>query len=51
LELQGVVLFGLYIVGVASAMAVAFVLKRSGRGTGFQALMPRAARVSLAELA
>jgi len=39
LELQGVVLFGLYIVGVASAMAVAFVLKRSGRGTGFQALM------------
>ena len=39
LELQGVVLFGLYIAGVASAMAVAFVLKRSGRGTGFQALM------------
>src|SRR5712672_263818 len=39
LQLQGVVLFGLYIVGVASAMAVAFVLKRSGRGTGFQALM------------
>jgi ferrous iron transport protein B len=39
LELQGVVLFGLYIVGVASAMAVAFVLKRSGRGAGFQALM------------
>jgi len=39
LELQGAVLFGLYIVGVASAMAVAFVLKRSGRGTGFQALM------------
>jgi ferrous iron transport protein B len=39
LELQGVVLFGLYIVGVASAMAVAFVLKRSGRSAGFQALM------------
>jgi ferrous iron transport protein B len=39
LELQGVVLFALYIVGVASAMAVAFVLKRSGRNAGFQALM------------
>jgi ferrous iron transport protein B len=39
LELQGVVLFALYIVGVVSAMAVAFVLKRSGRGSGFQALM------------
>ena len=39
LELQGVVLFALYIVGVASAMAVAFVLKRSGKGSGFQALM------------
>jgi ferrous iron transport protein B len=39
LELQGVVLFALYIVGVASAMAVAFVLKRSGKGAGFQALM------------
>jgi ferrous iron transport protein B len=39
LELQGVVLFALYIVGVASAMAVAFVLKRSGRNASFQALM------------
>jgi ferrous iron transport protein B len=39
LELQGVVLFALYIVGVASAMAVAFVLKRSGRSARFQALM------------
>ncbi len=39
LELQGVVLFALYIVGVASAMAVAFVLKRSGAGAGLQALM------------
>jgi ferrous iron transport protein B len=39
LELQGLVLFALYIVGVAGAMAVAFVLKRSGPGAGFQALM------------
>jgi ferrous iron transport protein B len=39
LELQGVVLFALYLVGVASAMAVAFVLKRTGRGSSFQALM------------
>ncbi|MEA3141574.1 MAG: ferrous iron transport protein [Gammaproteobacteria bacterium] len=39
LELQGVVLFALYIVGVASAMAVAFVLKLSAKGGGFQALM------------
>jgi ferrous iron transport protein B len=39
LELQGVVLFALYVIGVASAMAVAFVLKRSGQGSGFQALM------------
>jgi ferrous iron transport protein B len=39
LEFQGLVLFALYIVGVASAMAVAFVLKRSGRSAGFQALM------------
>jgi ferrous iron transport protein B len=39
LELQGLVLFVLYIVGVASAMGVAFVLKRSGPGAGLQALM------------
>jgi ferrous iron transport protein B len=39
LELQGMVLFALYIIGVVSAMAVAFVLKRSGTGGGFQALM------------
>ena len=39
LELQGVVLFALYIVGVASAMAVAFVLKRSGAGAGSQSLL------------
>jgi ferrous iron transport protein B len=39
LELQGVVLFALYLAGIASAMAVAFVLKRRGKGGGFQALM------------
>jgi ferrous iron transport protein B len=39
LELQGVVLFALYVAGVVSAMAVAFVLKRSGGSTHFQALM------------
>jgi len=39
LELQGIVLFALYVAGVASAMAVAFVLKRSGKGSHFQALM------------
>ncbi|HEY0746304.1 MAG TPA: ferrous iron transporter B [Steroidobacteraceae bacterium] len=39
LELQGIVLFALYIIGVASAMAVAFVLKLSGKSGGFQALM------------
>jgi ferrous iron transport protein B len=39
LELQGVVLFALYIAGIVSAMAVAFVLKRRGKGGGFQALM------------
>jgi ferrous iron transport protein B len=39
LELQGVVLFALYIVGVVSAMAVAFVLKFTGKRSGFQALM------------
>jgi ferrous iron transport protein B len=39
LELQGVVLFALYVVGVVSAMGVAFVLKRSGPGTAFQALL------------
>jgi ferrous iron transport protein B len=37
LELQGVVLFALYIIGVGSAMAVAFVLKRTG--AGLQSLM------------
>jgi ferrous iron transport protein B len=39
LELQGVVLFALYVVGVASAMGVAYVLKRVGAGARFQALM------------
>ena len=39
LELQGMVLFVLYIIGVVGAMAVAYVLKRSGSGGGFQALM------------
>ena len=39
LELQGLVLFALYIAGVASAMGVAFVLKRSGSGNKFQSLM------------
>jgi len=39
LELQGVVLFALYILGVVSAMAVAFVLKFTGKRSGFQALM------------
>ena len=39
LELQGVVLFALYVIGVVSAMAVAFVLKRGGGAGGFQALM------------
>ena len=39
LELQGLVLFALYVLGVVSAMAVAFVLKYTGRRTGFQALM------------
>ncbi len=39
LELQGIVLFALYVVGVVSAMAVAFVLKHTGSRGGFQALM------------
>ncbi len=39
LELQGLVLFALYVIGVLSAMAVAFVLKRSGTAGGSQALL------------
>jgi len=38
-QLQGLVLFALYIIGVLSAMAVAFVLKRRGVGARFQSLM------------
>ena len=39
LQLQGLVLFALYVIGVVSAMGVAFVLKRGGGATNFQALM------------
>ena len=39
LEMQGLVLFALYVAGVAGAMGVAFVLKRTGSGAGLQALM------------
>lgn len=39
LELQGLVLFGLYAAGVASAMAVAYVLKRMTMRSQFQSLM------------
>ena len=39
LQLQGIVLFVLYIAGVVSAMGVAYVLKRMGAGTKFQSLM------------
>jgi ferrous iron transport protein B len=39
LELQGIVLFALYVVGVASAMAVAYVLKQTGSSSRYQALM------------
>jgi ferrous iron transport protein B len=39
LELQGLVLFALYLAGVLSAMAVAFVMKRRGPGAHFQSLM------------
>jgi ferrous iron transport protein B len=39
LQLQGIVLFALYIVGVLSAMAVAFVLKRRGPGGRYQSLL------------
>jgi ferrous iron transport protein B len=39
LELQGLVLFALYVVGVVSAMAVAYVLKHRGSGPRFQTLM------------
>jgi ferrous iron transport protein B len=39
LELQGVVLFVLYVAGVVSAMGVAWILKRGGTGSKFQSLM------------
>ncbi|MEA3150305.1 MAG: ferrous iron transport protein [Gammaproteobacteria bacterium] len=39
LQLQGLVLFVLYVAGVVSAMAVAYLLKRSGAGSRFQSLM------------
>jgi ferrous iron transport protein B len=39
LELQGIVLFALYVIGVASAMAVAYVLKQIGSSSRHQALM------------
>ena len=39
LELQGIVLFALYIVGVVSAMGVAYVLKRMGTAKSYQFLM------------
>jgi ferrous iron transport protein B len=39
LELQGLVLFALYIAGVAGAMTVAYVIKRGGQGARFQSLM------------
>ena len=39
MQLQGLVLFGLYVASVVSAMAVAFVLKRMGSAQGPQPLM------------
>jgi ferrous iron transport protein B len=39
LELQGVVLFVLYVAGIASAMAVAYALKHMGSGSMRQSLM------------
>ena len=39
LQLQGLVLFALYVEGVLSAMAVAFLLKRRGPGAQFQSLL------------
>ncbi len=38
-QLQGLVLFALYVAGVASAMGVGYVLKCFGSGARFQALM------------
>ena len=38
-RLQGLVLFGLYVAGVVSAMAIAYALKRTIRGSAYHALM------------
>ena len=39
LKLQGLVLFALYVAGIAGAMGVAFVLKRRGAGSRLHSLM------------
>jgi ferrous iron transport protein B len=39
IDLRGLTLFGLYVAGVASAMAVAWVFKRTWLKTGYQPLM------------
>src|SRR5450631_429006 len=39
MQLQGLVLFALYLAGVLSAMGVAFLMKRRGPGAHFQSLM------------
>ncbi|MEA3109762.1 MAG: ferrous iron transport protein [Gammaproteobacteria bacterium] len=39
LQLQGLVLFALYVAGIASAMAVAYVFKRGGSGARFHSLL------------
>ena len=39
LKLQGLVLFALYVAGIAAAMGVAFVLKRRGAGSRLHSLM------------
>jgi ferrous iron transport protein B len=39
LQLQGLVLFVLYVAGIAGAMGVAYVLKRSGAGSRLHSLM------------
>ncbi len=51
LQLQGLVLFALYVAGVASAMAVAFVLKSSRRARRVSGSDARVAGVSLAQFA
>ncbi len=39
MQFQGLVLFALYVFGVVSAMAVAYVFKRSGRSSRFHSLL------------